>query len=148
MVTDKLIADQDSVTISDSIGDNTIALADGLQISSFAVANNALKLSLANGEEVTILNAGGYQFMTGGNLFAGTPGAVYGYADFVQDVLGVAGGLPSVGIIEGVASPLKLRPLSNCRLLPNRWCKRQQETRFLRSTSRPHSVQKRIRSSC
>jgi hypothetical protein len=101
VVTDKLIADQDSVTISDSIGDNTIALADGLQISSFAVANNALKLSLANGEEVTILNAGSYQFMTGGNLFAGTPGAVYGYADFVQDVLGVAGGLPSVGIIEG-----------------------------------------------
>jgi hypothetical protein len=101
VVTDELMADQTGMTISDSTGDNTIALVEGLQISTFAVANNALRLSLVNGEEVTILNAGGYQFMTGGNLFAGTPGAIYSYADFVQDVLGVAGGLPSAGIIEG-----------------------------------------------
>jgi hypothetical protein len=101
VIADDLIAGQSSVTISDPTGDDTIALVDGLQISSFAVANDALKLSLINGQEVTILSAGGYQFMIGGDLFSGISGATYSYADFVQNVLGVSGGVPSAGTIEG-----------------------------------------------
>lgn len=92
------------VTISDTQGNNEIYLLAGLRIASSAVTANALKLTLDNGAQVTVLGANqGFTYVLGGDLFDSTaPRALQDYTSFVTDSLGVAGGVPASGIAYGV----------------------------------------------
>jgi len=88
-----------TVTISDSDGTNTLQLVGGLTISSSQVLNNALQLTLSNGAKVNLLNASTFGFDVGGNALAGQTGTSMNYSTFASDVLNVtvpAAGEPAV----------------------------------------------------
>ena len=90
-----------TVTISDSSGNNSIQLASGLSIASSQVTSNALQLSLSNGGVVTVLGASAFTYDVGGNTSAGIDNVDVSYASFVQNTLGVA--VPTTGVVTGGA---------------------------------------------
>ena len=85
-----------AITISDSLGANSIQLANGLHIASAKVTAKALKLTLDNGASITVLGADKFTFEAGGNTTAGINNPDISYSQFVQSVLGVA--IPATGI--------------------------------------------------
>lgn len=91
-----LEADQ-TLTISDTKGDNSLQLIDGLEIANSQVTSDAFLLTLFNGAEITLLGASAFSYSVGGNLLNGTPGLSQDYADFVTDTLG----LDSVPVPDG-----------------------------------------------
>lgn len=90
-----------AITISDSLGINSIQLVNGLQISSAQVSANALKLNLINGASVTVLDTNRFTFEAGGNTPAGIDRPDLAYSQFVQNVLGVS--VPTTGVVTSGA---------------------------------------------
>ena len=84
------------ITLSDTLGQNTLQLTNGLIIVSSLVANDALQLTLVNGAVITVLGASKFYFQTGGNGINGTKGSSQTYADFAFFGLG-ANGIPASG---------------------------------------------------
>jgi len=108
------IGSNQSVTITDTQGTNTLQLVGGLTIMSSKVTNDALQLTFSNGAVVSLLHATAFSFDVGGNALTGNPGISKDYAAFAQDILGVAAipaaGAPAVTttaqvVIGGVAPP-------------------------------------------
>ncbi len=108
LISGSMVAAGQTLTISDSSGNNSIQLANGLSIASSQVASNALKLTLSNGGTVTVLNANGFTYDVGGNTSAGIDNVDVSYASFVQNTLGVA--LPAGGISTGGAKVIGSAP--------------------------------------
>ncbi len=79
-----------SLTISDTQGINAVQLAPGLAIASSRVGADALQLTLVNGSVITLLGAAAFGFEAAGNATAGTDNPDLSYANFAQQVLGVA----------------------------------------------------------
>jgi Ca2+-binding RTX toxin-like protein/methionine-rich copper-binding protein CopC len=90
-----------AITISDSIGANTLQLAPGLSVASSQVSATALKLNLSNGASVTVLGADKFSYDVGGNLSAGLNPPDLTYSQFVQNNLGIA--IPTSGVVNGSA---------------------------------------------
>lgn len=83
-----LLDDDAEITISDGQGDNFVQMIDGLTIVESAVASNTARLTLDNGAEITILDAGGFTYVLGGSPTSGTFGDQVDFEGFVTDVLG------------------------------------------------------------
>ena len=101
LISGSMVAAGQTLTISDSNGNNSVQLASGLSIASSKVTSNALQLTLSNGGTVTVLSADLFTYDVGGNTSAGIDNTDVGYASFVQSTLGVM--LPSSGIANGGA---------------------------------------------
>ena len=87
------------MTISDTVGSNSVQLGSGLNIASSRVAASALQLTLVNGSVITVLGAAAFGYEAGGNRGAGIDGPDLAYADFALQVLGVA--VPGSGVAVG-----------------------------------------------
>ena len=97
-----LLLPNQKITISDS-GANVLQLTGGLVITSAKVTASAIQLTLNNGAEITVLDAAGYTFLTGGNN-KGLGGLSQTYADFVTLSLGIAAGVPAAGAAAAVTT--------------------------------------------
>ena len=96
------------ITLSDTLGNNTLQLAGGLVIVSSLVANDSLQLTLNNNVVITVLGASNFSFQTGGNGVNGTGGITQNYATFVTSSLGLtgvpaSGAAPAAGGMKTVA---------------------------------------------
>lgn len=80
---------EQQVTIADGQGSNMVQLMGNLSIESSVVAENAVKLKLSSGAEVTIMNAESMTFVVGGSVLEGEPGHSYNFAQFSELYLGV-----------------------------------------------------------
>ena len=89
LISGSMVSAGQIVTISDTIGNNSIQLASGLSIASSQVFSGALKLTLTNGGQVTVLDADKFTYDVGGNNSAGIDNLDVSYAIFVKDTLGV-----------------------------------------------------------
>jgi len=87
------------LTISDTIGANSIQLAPGLTIASSQVASTALKLTLASGATVTILGANNFTYDVGANTTAGINNADVNFTTFVESTLNTT--VPISGFTNG-----------------------------------------------
>lgn len=76
------------VTITDT-GENTIQFIDGLELASSLVASNAMKLTLASGGNVTVLDASNYTYVVGGNPLLNGEGTPLSFMDFAEQILSV-----------------------------------------------------------
>ena len=76
------------ITITDT-GENTIQFIDGLEISSSMVARNAMKLTLASGGTVIVLDASDYTYVVGGNPLLNEEGTQLGFEEFAAQILNV-----------------------------------------------------------
>ena len=74
------------MTISDTVGSNSVQLGSGLNIASSRVAASALQLTLVNGSVITVLGAAAFGYEAGGNRGAGIDGPDLAYADFALQV--------------------------------------------------------------
>lgn len=88
-----------NITISDVIDTNSIQLNNGLKISSFQVASNALKLTLDSGATVTILGADKFTYDPGANSTIGIDKTDLSYTNFVSTILGKT--VPVSGLVNG-----------------------------------------------
>lgn len=77
-----------TMTISDTLGTNTLQLVDGLSITSSRVTNNAVELTLSNNAVIKVLEADDFNFDVGGNALVG-PGDVQDFETFVTTTLGI-----------------------------------------------------------
>lgn len=78
-----------TITITDTVGSNTLQLIAGLTIASSKVTANALQLTLNNGAIISLLGADTFTFEVAGNPFAG-PGTMQTFSQFVTTSLGLA----------------------------------------------------------
>ena len=101
LISGSMVSSGQTLTISDSIGSNSIQLASGLSIASSQATSNALQLSLSNGGTVTVLDANFFTYDVGGNNSAGIDNVDVSYASFAQNTLGVA--VPATGVASGGA---------------------------------------------
>lgn len=96
-----VISPNQSITISDADGSNTLQLVGGLTIVSSLVTSNALQLTLNNGATIAVLGANTFNFQTGGNPINGQGGLIESFADFVTNSLNTTvpapGAAPSMG---------------------------------------------------
>lgn len=76
------------VTITDT-GENTIQFIDGLELASSMVASNAMKLTLAHGGTVTVLDASDYTYVVGGNPLLNGEGTPLSFKEFAAQILSV-----------------------------------------------------------
>ncbi|MGD9730818.1 MAG: hypothetical protein AB7U45_01445 [Desulfamplus sp.] len=90
-----LLTDGQQITISDTLGDNTLRLIDGLTIKTAQLSSTTLRLTLTNNAQITILSAHNFSFGVGGDAF-GTGERVEDYATFVTNTIGLEG-LPATG---------------------------------------------------
>jgi hypothetical protein len=89
------------ITILDADGNDTIQLIDGLEIASSEVAADAVKLTLTNGAEITILQASNFTFEIGGNPLTGEDGTNQTFAEFTANTLDAVGGAVTIGAGNG-----------------------------------------------
>ena len=89
------------ITLSDSIGMNTLQLAPGLSVASSKVAATALQLNLTNGASINVLGADKFNYDVGGNISAGLNEPDLSYSQFVQNILGTT--IPTSGVASGAA---------------------------------------------
>lgn len=79
-----------TITITDTQGNNTLQLIGGLTIASSKVTSNQVQLTLNNGAIVNLLGADTFTFEIGGNPLTNTAGTIQTFADFVTQSLGLA----------------------------------------------------------
>ncbi|NBB83303.1 MAG: hypothetical protein GVY28_07845 [Alphaproteobacteria bacterium] len=91
----------ENVQISDPGGDNFIHLFAGIEIEMAEVASGTVRLTLTTGEEITILEANQFSFLVGGNPLSGDWAMPVTYEQFVENTLGIAGGVPEEGMVTG-----------------------------------------------
>lgn len=96
-----LLPEGSSKTITDTQGNNSIQLNEGLSIDNSKVAANALMLTLDNGSEITILGADKFGYEPGGNLTIGIDNADMDFSTFVENILGTT--VPTSGVNNGGA---------------------------------------------
>lgn len=94
-----LIDTNESITITDTEGDNSIQLVGGLSITGSKVAADTLELTLSNGTVVTVLGAGNMSYILGGDPLTGSVGSHKTFNGFVSDVLSTE--IPSSGVNTG-----------------------------------------------
>jgi hypothetical protein len=80
----------DAVILITDQGANTIQLIGGLEIVGSRLASDDLELTFSNGAVVTVLNSGGFTFVTGGDPLLDVPGVEWTYAEFAESVLGTS----------------------------------------------------------
>lgn len=96
-----LLNGNEQITISDVQGNNFLQLVDGLSIASSSVGASALRLTLSNGTQLTVLGADAFGFDVGGNATLGINYSRVAFSDFAQGVLGVK--VPATGTLTGGA---------------------------------------------
>ena len=89
LLSNTLLLPGKTVTLSDTVGNNSIQLAAGLAIASSKVMTNTLQLTLNTGAVVKVLGADKFTYEAGGNSTAGINQTDISYASFVQNTLGV-----------------------------------------------------------
>ncbi len=89
LLSNTLLLPGKTVTLSDTVGNNSIQLAAGLAIASSKVMTNTLQLTLNTGAVVKVLGADKFGYEAGGNSTAGINQTDISYASFVQNTLGV-----------------------------------------------------------
>lgn len=108
------------ITISDTLGTNTLQLAGGLVITSSAATGNSLQLTLNNGAVITVLGADTFSFQTGGDALTGTGGTTQAFGAFLTASLGyasvptgttpVTGGTKTVNAAGGTGGEVVVTP--------------------------------------
>lgn len=89
------------VSISDTSGTDFIHLFAGIEIELSEVASETARLTLTTGEQITILGADRYIYLVGGNPLSGDWGTGLTYEQFVDQALGIQGGVPEDGLAIG-----------------------------------------------
>jgi subtilisin family serine protease len=84
-----LIGSEDSITIIDKYGNNTIELVGGLTIAFCVVASNELVIQLSNGASVNIRGADKFTFDIGGNKVGSIRGIKQNFVTFITKTLGL-----------------------------------------------------------
>ena len=100
------LAANQTITIDDSQGANTLQLVGGLAIASSQVFNNAIQLTLTNGAKVNVLNASTLTFLTGGDAFTGTGGLPQTFSEFVTVALSST--VPAAGAPASIVGSVTL----------------------------------------
>ncbi len=101
LVSGTLLDSNAEITISDTQGQNSLQLVDGLVISSSQVANDTALLTFNNGASLTILGASSFSYIAGGNPLADLEGTSMSYSGFVTNQLGISAGVPTSGVNSG-----------------------------------------------
>ena len=99
IIDDAVLSPNQSVEISDSLGNNTIHLVSGLEIKEALVASSAIELVFNNGATIDVLDADHYNFLLGGDCITGKNGTNESFSDFVTKTLGLSG-VPQPGQVE------------------------------------------------
>ncbi len=94
------MSDNQVINLTDTDGNNTLHLADGLTIASSVIANNALQLTLSNGAVVNIFGANQFSYLIAGDSLSGDGGTLQDYQTFVTSTLG-ASSVPDSGVVNG-----------------------------------------------
>lgn len=90
IISGDLISDNQTISISDTEGANTIQLVGGLSITSSSVAADAAQLTLSNGAVITLLGASSFSYLVGGDSLTGAGGTTEDYSTFATNTLGVS----------------------------------------------------------
>ena len=99
IIDDAVLSPNQSIEISDSIGNNTIHLVSGLEIKEALVASSAIELVFNNGATIDVLGADHYNFLLGGDCITGKDGTNETFSDFITKTLGLSG-VPQPGQVE------------------------------------------------
>lgn len=99
---------RERITISDTQGTNRLQLVAGLSISQSLLAPSALRLTLSNGAQVTLLGADVFVYDAGGNASIGLNHPPVSFATFAQGALGVR--VPASGTATGGAVTIVTEP--------------------------------------
>ncbi|CAK0748842.1 lysyl endopeptidase [Gammaproteobacteria bacterium] len=99
ILTPYVLSGTENITISDAQGSNLLQLVGGLSISKSDVASTALRLTLINGAQVTILGANAFLYDVGGNATAGINHTPVSFIAFASNTLGVT--VPTSGTVTG-----------------------------------------------
>lgn len=78
------------ITLSDTLGTNTLQLMGGLTIASSQVAADTVMLTLSNGAVVTVNGASTFSYEIAGDPLSGVAGTVQTFSAFVTTTLGAA----------------------------------------------------------
>jgi hypothetical protein len=89
VLTNALLAANQTITINDGQGSNTLQLVD-LTVTSSRVSSNATQLTLSNGAIVNINGADTFTYLVGGNALTGTGGTTQNFTQFATTTLGAA----------------------------------------------------------
>ncbi|AFZ43121.1 hypothetical protein PCC7418_0910 [Halothece sp. PCC 7418] len=79
----------EEITITDTQGNSSIQLVEGLEIQSSLVAANALQLTLSNGTIININEADRFTYEAGGNAVIGIDEVDNPFDTFVEEILGL-----------------------------------------------------------
>ncbi len=101
VIASTLLDSNATLTISDTQGQNSLQLIDGLTISSSQVANDTALLNFNNGSSLTILGASSFSYIAGGDPLTGLAASSMDYSSFVINQLGIAQGVPTSGVNSG-----------------------------------------------
>ncbi len=93
-----------SISISDTLGANTLQLIGGLTITSSKVGANVIQLTLSNGGIVNILGANNFSFELGGNPLTGTAGTIKSFTEFATTSLGLTAVPTGSTVADGTAN--------------------------------------------
>jgi len=102
-----LIGINNTITIIDQYGDNSIELINGLTISSSIIVSNELILNLSNGAIVNIRRANTFSFDVGANRAIGLKGIKEDFNTFVTNTLGLVS-VPLTGDAPVYGSEVKI----------------------------------------
>ncbi len=88
LLSPSMISANTELTIMDTEGQNAVQLLAGLHIEKAYIAKSAIRLELANGILITVLDADTMDFIQGGNPLTGQAGRTTSYDNFVQEIFG------------------------------------------------------------
>jgi hypothetical protein len=92
------------ITISDIQGSNILQLVEGLSVAQSQVTSDALKLTLNNGAQLTVLGADAFRYDLGGDASAGINHYPFSYGAFVNGVLKVV--MPTTTRVIATGDPV------------------------------------------
>ena len=99
ILSSEMLNGDEEITISDGQGANRIQLLPGLGIAKSEVGANALKLTLSNGSEITVLGASEFEYEAGANAATGETAPSADFSTFANETLGLQ--VPSSGTANG-----------------------------------------------
>ena len=102
----EIIEANQKITITDTQGTNKLQLVGGLSIASSMVTSLAVKLTLSNGAEVTLLGADTFGYTIAGNDLTGSGGTQQTFTDFVTQTLGLSSVPTGSNMLTGFAKQI------------------------------------------
>ena len=94
------------ITISDSVGANTLQLIGGLTIASHKISGSSIQLTLSNDAVITVLGANNFNYKVGGNPLSGVDGVSKSFQAFATESLGATEIPTGTAIVNSTGSVL------------------------------------------